>query len=170
MFGGYEIEVSLKKSEVVRYNFFHIRWIIAADIVGMGIFLYLVYGSFFSPDPSTRNLLSTISIWASIALAFGLSQPLIIILQIYIFKARTLADFMAKRTYGFSDIGIKVSSGGKEAEKKWIAIRGIRNIGGLLLIYTAPRLAYVIPRRCFGSRKEWTDFLRFLWSRFKRQK
>lgn len=166
----YEIEVSLKKSEVVRYNFFHIRWIIAADIIGMGIFLYLVYASFFSPDPSTRNLLNTISIWAAVALAFGLSQPLIIILQIYIFKTGTSADFMAKRTYDFSDNGIRVSRGDKKAEKKWVAIRRIRNAGGLLLIYTAPKLAYIIPRRCFESSKEWTEFLGFLWSRFKKQK
>jgi hypothetical protein len=170
MAGDFEIEVSLKKSEVVRYNFFHIRWIIAADIIGMGIFLYLVYGSFYHPESGARELLGTLSVWAAVVLAFGLSQPLIIILQIYIFKSRAFADFMARRIYDFSDSGIRVNSRGKNAEKKWVAIKGIKNTDGLLLIYTAPRLAYVIPRRCFESRKRWFEFIRFLRSRFKRQK
>ena len=166
----FEIEVSLKRSEVVRYNFYHIRWIIAADIVGIGIFLYLVIGSFYHPEPSTRDLLGTVSIWAAVALAIGLSQPLIVLLQIYIFKSDSFSDFMARRTYGFTDRGIRISSQGRNAEKKWVAIRNIKNTDGLLLIYTSPKLAYVIPRRCFATGYEWSEFKRFLRGRFRRQK
>lgn len=166
----YEVEVSLTRSEVARYNFYHIRWLIILDIIGLGIFLYIVYTSFFHPDPETRELFRTISIWAAIALAIGLSQPFIIILQIYLSGAGKGGSLMAKRTYRFSDFGIDVSSMGKRAQKKWADIREIKNIGNILLIFTSPKLAYVIPRRCLGSKTEWSRFIRFIFDRVKREK
>jgi len=167
MIEDYELEVSLTRSEIARYNFYHIRWLIILDLIGLGIFLYVVYTSFFHPDPETRELLKTISIWAAVALAIGLSQPFIIILQIYIFKAGTGNDLMAKRTYRFSDFGIHISSMGKKASKKWADVRRIKNIGNILLIFTAPKLAYVIPRRCFRSKNEWGEFIKFIYNRIK---
>jgi len=169
MVEAYKIEVALTKSEVARYNFYHIRWLIILDIVGLGAFLYLAYLSFSHPDPGTRDLLSTISIWAAVALALGLSQPLIIILQIYAFRASTFKNLTAKRIYRFSDFGIHISSMGKEAQKEWAEIREIENLGSILLISTAPKLAYVIPRRCFGSKSEWKEFVKFIFDRIKTQ-
>jgi len=166
----YEFEVALTRSEVARYNLYHIRWLIILDIIGLGLFLYIAYSSFYHPDPDTRDLLRTVSIWAAIALAFGLSQPFIIILQIYIFKTAGRESLMAKRIYSFSDFGIHISSMGKKAWKKWADIREIKNIGNILLIFTAPKLAYVIPRRCLGSKKEWRRFIGFIFERAKREK
>jgi hypothetical protein len=166
----YQVEVALTKSEVARYNLYHIRWLIILDIIGLGLFLYIVYASFFHPDPGTRDLLRTISIWAAIALAIGLSQPFIIVLQIFVFKAAGRENLMAKRTYSFSDFGIHISSMGKRARKKWADIRRIRNIGNILLIFTAPKLAYVIPRRCLGSDIEWGEFIKFIAGRIESNK
>ncbi len=166
----YEVEVALTRSEVARYNFYHIRWLIILDIIGLGVFLYIVYTSFFHPDPENRELFRTISIWAAIALAIGLSQPFIIILQIYLSGAGKSGSLMAKRTYRFSDFGIDIGSMGKRAQKKWADVRGIKNIGNILLIFTSPKLAYVIPRRCLGSKREWSRFIRFIFERAKREK
>ncbi len=166
----YEVEVTLTKSEVARYNFYHIRWLIILDILGFGIFLYIAYASFFHPDPGTREMLRTISIWAAIALAIGLSQPFIIILQIYLTGAGKNDSLTASRVYRFSDFGIHISSMGKRAQKAWADIKEIKNIGNILLIFTSPKLAYVIPRRCLGSKREWSRFKRFIFERVKREK
>jgi hypothetical protein len=163
----YNIEVALTKSEVARYNLYHIRWLIILDIIGLGIFLYITYVSFSHPDIETRDLLSTISIWAAIALAVGLSQPMIIIFQIYVFKSAAINNLMANRSYSFSDFGIHIISMGKKAQKRWIDIREIKNAGSILLIFTSPKLAYVIPRRCFDSKYEWGKFINFLFTRIK---
>lgn len=166
----YRIDVSLTKSEVARYNLYHIRWIIIMDIIGLGVFLYITYSSFAYPDPATRDLLSTISIWAAIALAVGLSQPLIIFLQIYVFRTSGISRLMAKRSYNFTDFGIHIDAMGKEAQKRWNDIRRIVNTGNILLIFTAPKLAYVIPRRCFESRNEWRRFIKYIFNRIKGKK
>jgi hypothetical protein len=163
----YSIEVVLTRAEVARYNLFHIRWLIILDIIGLGVFLFITYASFSHPDVETRDILSTISIWAAIALAVGLSQPLIIFLQIYVFKSAAINNLMAKRSYSFSDFGIHIDSMGRKAQKRWADIKEIKNAGSILLIFTSPKLAYVIPRRCFDSRYEWGKFMRFVFSRIK---
>lgn len=166
----YEIEVTLTKSEVARYNLYHIRWLIILDILGFGIFLYIVYASFFHPDPGTREILRTISIWTAIALAIGLSQPFIIIFQIYMTGTGRSRNLIARRIYRFSDFGIHISSMGKKAQKTWADIQETKNIGNILLIFTAPKLAYVIPRRCLGSKSEWNRFRKFIFERVRGEK
>jgi len=161
----YKVDVALTKSEVARYNLYHIRWLIILDIIGLGVFLYLAYASFSYPNVETRELLSTITIWAAIALAVGMSQPLIIILQIYVFKTAAIGNLVAKRSYSFSELGIQINSMGKQAQKRWNEIKEIRKAGDILMIFTGPKLAYIIPRRCFRSRVEWRRFLRFLFAR-----
>ncbi len=165
---NFELDVSLKKSEVAKYNLYHIRWLIILDIIGFGIFFYIVYFSFSHPEPETRELLGTISIWGVIALSIGLSQPMIILVQIYIFKADPVKKLMALRSYKFSEIGIQISSAGKKAQKGWSEITDVIYIGSLLLLFTSSKLAYVIPRRCFESRKDWDEFRRFLLARAKK--
>jgi amino acid transporter len=160
----------LTKPEVVRYNFYHIRWLILLDLIGLGLFLYIVYASYSNPVPETRQLLRTVSIWAAIALAIGLSQPFLIILQVYLSKAGKSESLMGKRLYRFSDFGIQISARGKNASKKWEDVKKIKNIGNILLIFTAPKLAYVIPRRCLGSKGEWGGFLKFTLGKVGRKK
>ena len=137
----YKIDVVLTKSEVARYNLYHIRWLIILDIIGLGVFFYLAFASFTYPDFETRELLSSITIWAAIALAVGMSQPLIIILQIYVFKTAAIGNLVAKRSYSFSDIGIHIDSMGKQAQKKWNEINAIRKTGNILMIFTSPHAA-----------------------------
>ncbi len=168
MLKKFEIDVALNRLEVARYNLYHIKWLIVLDIVGFGIFFYLVYSSFFHPRPETRDLLATISIWAAVALAVGLSQPLIIFAQIYLFKAEHVKGLMARRLYEFSNLGIEISSMGKNARKSWSEIAGVKNIGNILLIFTSPKLAYVIPRRCFESKENWSEFIKFVLKRIKK--
>lgn len=161
----YRVEIALTKPEVIRYNFYHIRWLIILDIIGLGIFLYIVIGSFYHPDPSTRQLLRTISIWAAIALAVGLSQPFIILLQVYFSGAGKSESLIGRRDYSFSDTGIRIASDDKTAWKKWEDIMRVKNAGNILLIFTAPKLAYVIPKRCFKTKYEWRRFTKYILER-----
>ena len=166
----YRVDIALTKSEVIRYNFYHIRWLIILDIIGLGIFLYIVFGSYYHPDPETRQLLRTVSIWAAIALAVGLSQPLIILLQVYLSGAGKSESLVGRRNYSFSDAGIRIASDDKTAWKEWEDIMRVKNTGNILLIFTSPKLAYVIPRRCFKSKYEWRKFIKYILEQTKMKK
>ena len=167
---AYRVDVALTRLEVVRYNFFHIKWLLLIDIIGLGIFFYIVYASFSYPNSETREILRTISIWAAIALAVGFSQPLIIILQVFLSKTGKSEDLYGKRVYSFSDSGILIDSEDRTAEKDWSEILKVKRAAGILLIFTAPKLAYVIPRRCFETPAEWRGFIEYVYSHINRKK
>jgi hypothetical protein len=158
----HKIDVELKKGEVLWYNFSHIRWIIIADIIGLLVFIYIAYLSFIHPESSTRDLLETFSIWMAVALAIGLAQPLVIILQVLFAKPEIMQKMVAERSYFFSDSGIEIISLGQKANKIWDDVIRIRNINKLLLIYTGKKAAYVIPRRCFKSAEKWQSFIKYV--------
>jgi len=163
----YKIDVELRKSEVIRYNFSHIRWIILADTVGLGIFIFITYLSFAHPEPGTRDLLQTLSIWAAVALAIGLAQPFVVLLQVLFAKPEAMQKITAERSYNFTDEGIEIESLGRTAIKIWGEIKRIKILSGLLLIYTGKKVAYVIPKRCFKNTEKWRSFLSFIKEKIK---
>ncbi len=167
---NYKVNVSLTKGEISIYNFYHIRWLLFFDLLGLIVFVGMVYLSFSHPDSETRELLSTISIWAAILLAVGLSQPLILIMQIYLIKSPGISDLMNHRSYRLTDEGIHISANGREAVSAWPDIKTVKDTGRIFLIFTRRKLAYVIPRRCFSSREKMVHFIEFLMDRLKAPK
>ncbi len=157
-----EIDVTLTRSEIARYNFYHIRWLLILDILGLIGLLIITYASMFHPEPQTRDLLSSLILWAVLILAIGLSQPFILFLQIFVLKSPAMISQTASRVYTFSDDGIHINSGGRLATTPWSKITALKDIGQLIMIFTGAKLAYVIPKRCFSSdeqRKTLTGFL-----------
>jgi hypothetical protein len=156
-----EIDVALAGSEIARYNFYHIRWLLAADTAGLLALIIMTYLSIFHRSPAARDLFGSLLIWAVLLLAAGLSQPLILFLQIFVLRNPTMASQTALRIYRFAANGIHVRSGGRTAITSWNKIVKVKDIGRLVLIFTGPRLAYVIPKRCFATLDEagaWTRF------------
>ena len=170
MFEDIKIDVNLTRWEIARYNLYHIRWLLFLNLVGVIVFICIVYLSFTHPQASTREMLGTISIWAAVILALGLSQPFILIMQIYILKTPAIEDQMAPRSYSFTIEGIHVESCGRMAKAPWTKVRMLRDTGRMLLIFTSPKLAYVIPKRCFISASQVESFARFLSERLKKAK
>jgi len=158
----FKIDVELKKNEVIRYNLSHILRLIIADVIGFLFFIYITYLSFAHPESSTRDLLETVSIWLAVALAIGLSQPLVIILQVLLAKTEIMRKMVAERSYLFSDNGIEIRSQGQNAVKIWDDIIRVRKLTGLLLIYTGKKAAYVIPKRCFNNTEKWRSFIKYV--------
>jgi hypothetical protein len=157
-----EIDVVLTRSEIARYNYYHIRWLLILDILGLIGLLIITYASMFHPEPETRDFFGSIIIWAILILAVGLSQPFILFMQIFVLKNPAMAVQTARRIYMFSDDGIHISSGGRLATTPWSRVTALKDIGRLILIFTSVKLAYVIPKRCFSSDEQRKEFIGLL--------
>jgi hypothetical protein len=167
---NFEVDVTLTRAEIARYNFHHIRWLLLLDTAGFLALLAMTYLSIFHPSPDTRELMGSLIIWGILLLAMGLSQPFILFMQIYVLKSPAVSAQKARRKYSFDDTGIQVSSGGKKVLTPWSGIEAIKDLGRIILIFTGSRLAYVIPKRCVGTADEVRSFTRFLLSRMNRAK
>jgi hypothetical protein len=163
----YKISVNLSKSEIARYNFHHIRWLLIIDVLGLAILLIGVYFSIYAGNSGTRNTLSALTFWGTLVLATGLSQPLILVLQIYLLKSPAVEEQMRPKQYLFDDQGIHIVSSGRSASTSWSNVIAIKDIGQMLLIYTNPKLAYIIPTRYFASREDRSRFIGQLLHRVK---
>lgn len=157
-----EMDVVLTKAEIARYNFYHIRWLLLIDLLGLIGLVVLTYLSVFNPSPQTRDMLSSLLIWAVLLLAAGLSQPFILLLQIYILKNPAMQVQTARRNYRFDNDGIHIESNGKRVLTPWGRIVKVKDIGRLILIFTGPKMAYVIPKRCFSSGGQVNSFEGFV--------
>jgi hypothetical protein len=154
----YKISVSLTRGELASYNFHHIRWLLWVDVIGVCLLLVGAYFSFTSPKPGVRSTLSVLVFWGVIFLAVGLSQPFILFLQIFIFKTPAVIEQMQPKLYAFDETGIHIEVGNRMAMTPWSRVFAIKAIDRLFLIYTSPKLAYIIPQRCFASREEFHRF------------
>lgn len=163
----YRIDVSLTRGEIARYNFHHIRWLLLLDAVGFAVLMGAVFVSLVSPEPGFRNMLKIIIMWGVLFLAVGFSQPIILFLQIFVLKSPAVETQMRRRTYMFDDSGIHVKDGIRKATTVWSRVFAIKDIPQLLLIYTSPKLAYIIPKRYFTSRRERLRFVRALLGRVR---
>jgi hypothetical protein len=164
----FEIEVSLMRADIARYNFHHIRWLLVLDTAGLVALLIMTYISLFHPEPEMRALFSSLLFWAVLIVAIGLSQPLVLFLQIYVAKSPAVESQRAGRVYRFNDDGIRIESEGRAVVTPWSKITALKDIGRLILIYTSSRLAYVIPRRCFKTDQAKRSFIRYLLERIRK--
>jgi len=162
---NYRIEVALTKGEIARYNFYHIRWLMLLDAVGFVILMVIVFISLIHPDLGFRNMLKIVIVWGVLILAVGLSQPLILFLQIFILKSPAVENQMRRRVYLFDERGIHVDTGERSVDIPWSHVSAIKDITTVILIYTSPKLAYVIPGKHFLSRRDRVRFKRFVLDR-----
>jgi len=165
-----EIDVTLTKSEIARYNFYHIRWLLTIDFLGFLALIAMTYLSIFIPSPGVRNLFGSFLFWGVLLLAAGLSQPFILFLQIFVLKNPAIFVQTARRFYRFATDGIHIKSDGKAVLTTWNKIVAVKDIGRLILVSTSPKLAYVIPKRCLGSNAQVKSFTGFLLERIKQAK
>lgn len=163
----YKLSVSLTRGEIARYNFHHIRWLLFVDAIGLGVLLAGVCFSLVYSPPGARGTLEFFIFWGVLLLAVGLSQPFILFLQIFVFKTPAVLTQMELRTYTFDDDGIHIDVGARAATTFWSNVTAVKDIGRLLLIYTSPKLAYVIPKRYFSSIEERNQFVRLLLGRIE---
>jgi hypothetical protein len=163
----YRLSVSLTRGEIARYNFRHIRWLLFVDAVGLGVLLAGVFFSLAYSEPGSRGTLEIFIFWGVLLLAVGLSQPFILFLQIFVFKTPAVLTQMEPRVYTFDDDGIHIAVGPRTATTFWPKVSAVKDIGRLLLIYTSPKLAYVIPKRYFASIEERQQFVQLLLGRIK---
>jgi hypothetical protein len=162
-----KVGVELTKAEIASYNYHHIRWLLLLDLIGLIILMAGVYISVTHPNREIRETLSSLIIWAALLLSFGLSQPFILFLQIYILKSPAVVDQMRLKSYTFDVTGIQIQTETRTVLRRWTDVIVIKDVGKLFLIYTSPKLAYIIPKRYFPSREDKERFINALLGEIK---
>ena len=162
MLQEYHISVELSRKEITSYNFLPIRWLLILDLIGLILLLLCAYFSIVSPDQGVRETLGVLSLWGALFLAVGFSQPFILILQIYVLKSPAVDEQMRPKSYTFDDAGIHVRGENRSALLAWSKVLSVKETRKLLLIYTSPKLAYIIPKRYFGSYDDFRQFTTML--------
>ncbi len=162
---SFEIEVKLTKGDIIEYNFMHIRWLLLLDIIAFIILIVGVYISIIYPDRETRETLGMLAFWWAAILAVGLSQPFVLIMQILILKSPAVEKQMMARRYILDSTGIHIKSDERDVNMPWAKIEMVRETRKIVLIYTNPKLAYIVPKRYFSSKDEMNRFILFLSSK-----
>ena len=162
-----EMQVRLRKFDLLKYNYLHIWWLLAIDFMGLIFFFILANIAVNNPSPGIRETAGIILFWFVLLLAFGFSQPLILFSQIFIFKMPQVQQQLAPRKYLFKYNAIEIESEQRSVSIGWDRIIKIRRIMGLFLLYTSPKLAYVIPQRMFDNKTQMEDFFSLVTGKIK---
>jgi hypothetical protein len=66
---------------------------------------------------------------------------------------RVLRDELVKRgvTYQFSEAGVHIETSISKTDLQWAAIRRVREFPSEFLVFTSPRTAFSLPKKCFES-------------------
>jgi hypothetical protein len=66
---------------------------------------------------------------------------------------RVLRDELVKRgvNYQFSEAGVHIETSISKTDLSWAAIRRVREFPSEFLVFTSPRTAFTLPKKCFES-------------------
>ncbi len=106
-------------------------------------------------SPSDQEWTVIMRNWGPLPWALGL--PVLIIFVLPLLSAKqVLKDKIIKRgvNYQFSDSGIHISTGVSTTDLSWDAILRVSEFRSAFLVFTNPRIACMLPRRCFDSTQE----------------
>jgi hypothetical protein len=77
-------------------------------------------------------------------------------------QARKNPKILGPATYSFSEQAVAVTSEFGRSEVFWTAFEKIRETKGFFLLYILPRRAYALPKRCFSSKADISEFKELL--------
>ena len=87
-------------------------------------------------------------------LTWAFALPVIFVFVLPLLSAqRVLRDEVVKRgvSYRFSEAGVHIETFISKADLSWAAIRRVREYRSEFLVFTNPRIAFTLPKRCFES-------------------
>jgi hypothetical protein len=89
-------------------------------------------------------------------LTWAFALPVIFVFVLPLLSAqRVLRDELVKRgvTYQFSEAGVHIVTSISKTDLSWAAIRRVREFPSEFLVFTRPRTAFTLPKKCFESRQ-----------------
>ena len=87
-------------------------------------------------------------------LTWAFALPVIFVFVLPLLSAqRVLRDELIKRgvTYQFSEAGVHIETSISKTDLSWAAIRRVREFPSEFLVFTSPRTAFTLPKKCFES-------------------
>jgi hypothetical protein len=87
-------------------------------------------------------------------LTWAFALPVIFVFVLPLLSAqRMLRDELIKRgvTYQFSEAGVHIETSISKTDLSWAAIRRVREFSSEFLVFTSPRTAFTLPKKCFES-------------------
>jgi hypothetical protein len=97
-------------------------------------------------------------------LEWAFALPVVFVFVLPLLSAqRVLRDDLIKRgvNYQFSEAGVHIETSISKSDLSWAAIRRVREFPSEFLVFTSPRTAFALPKRCF-ERTQDVDSLREL--------
>lgn len=115
------------------------------------LFLSLSVLLFVRPSP-TKDWAVMLENARPLEWAFAL--PIVFVFVLPLLAARRGSkDEMIKRgvNYQFSEAGVRIETSISKSDFSWAAIRRVREFRSEFLVFTSPRTAFSLPKRCFES-------------------
>jgi YcxB-like protein len=87
-------------------------------------------------------------------LEWAIALPFIFVFVLPLLTAqRVLGDDLVRRgvNYQFSDAGVHIETSISKSDLSWSAIRRVRESSSEFLVFTSPRNAFSLPKKCFES-------------------
>jgi YcxB-like protein len=87
-------------------------------------------------------------------LEWAFALPIVFVFVLPLLSARrVLKDELIKRgvNYQFSEAGVHIETSISKSDLSWAAIRRVREFRSEFLVFTSPRTAFSLPKRCFES-------------------
>jgi hypothetical protein len=87
-------------------------------------------------------------------LTWAFALPVIFVFVLPLLSAqRVLRDELVKRgiTYQFSEAGVHIETSISKTDLSWAAIRRVREFPSEFLVFTSPRTAFTLPKKCFEN-------------------
>jgi len=87
-------------------------------------------------------------------LTWAFALPLVFVFVLPLLSAqRVLRDELIKRgvNYQFSEAGVHIETSISKSDLSWAAIRRVREFPSEFLVFTSPRTAFALPKKCFES-------------------
>ena len=97
--------------------------------------------------------------WAAVQqnakpLTWTFALPVIFVFVLPLLSAqRVLRNELIKRgvAYQFSEAGVHIETSISKTDLSWAAIRRVREFPSEFLVFTSPRTAFTLPKKCFES-------------------
>ena len=87
-------------------------------------------------------------------LTWAFALPVVFVFVLPLLSAqRVLRDELIKRgvNYQFSEAGVHIETSISKTDLSWAAIRRVREFPSEFLVFTSPRTAFTLPKKCFEN-------------------
>ena len=116
-------------------------------LLWLGLSILLFFHPAHGPDP-------TVMMQNMKPLKWALALPILFLFVLPLLSAQRISESALIKqgvSYQFSEAGIHIETSLSKSDLSWAAIHKVRELSSEFLVFTGPRLAYTLPKRCFVS-------------------